>query len=95
MKLTVEEVRHVAFLARLGLPEADLEALTTELTRILDYVDKISELDTSAIPPTAQVGDVVEAYREDEVRPSIGTEVALANAPDREGPYFRVAAMQE
>ena len=95
MKLTVEQVRHVAHLARLGLPEADLEALSAELTRILDYVDKVGELDTEAIPPTAQVGDVVEAFREDEVGASVGTEAALANAPDREPPYFRVAAMQE
>lgn len=95
MKLSVEEVRKVAFLARLGLPDEDLEALSGELTRILDYVDKVGELDTEAIPPTAQVGDVVEAFREDEVGPSIGTEAALANAPSAEAPYIRVAAMQE
>jgi len=95
MKLTAEEVRKVAHLARLGLPDEDLEALSTELTRILDYVDKVGELDTEAIPPTAQVGDVVEAFREDEVGASIGTDAAIANAPASERPYIRVAAMQE
>jgi aspartyl-tRNA(Asn)/glutamyl-tRNA(Gln) amidotransferase subunit C len=95
MKLTQEQVRHVAQLARLGLTDAELESLSEELSQILEYVDKVSELDTEAISPTAQVGELVDVMREDAVRPSLGTELALRNAPDAEGPYFRVKAMQE
>ena len=95
MKLTDEQVRHVARLARLGLSDAELESLTGELSKILDYVDKVSELDTAAIAPTAQVGELADVMRDDVILPSLGSEVSLRNAPDADGPYFRVKAMQE
>ena len=95
MKLTQEELRHVADLARLGLRDDELEALATELSSILEYIDQLEQLDTSAIPPTAQVGELVDVMRDDEVGPSLDVEDALRNAPARDGTYFLVRAMQE
>jgi aspartyl-tRNA(Asn)/glutamyl-tRNA(Gln) amidotransferase subunit C len=95
MKLTQEELRHVADLARLGLQDDELEALASELSSILDYIDQLEQLDTSAIPPTAQVGELVDVMRDDEVGPSLDVEDALRSAPARDGTYFLVRAMQE
>lgn len=94
MKLTRDQVRHVANLARLGLDDAELDALADQLSNILDYINKLETLDTEAISPTAQVGELVDVFRDDEVRPSLEQETALANAPSRDDGYFRVRAMQ-
>ncbi|MHB8508853.1 MAG: Asp-tRNA(Asn)/Glu-tRNA(Gln) amidotransferase subunit GatC [Candidatus Dormibacteria bacterium] len=95
MKLSLEQVRHVAMLARLGLSDPELEAMSTELSGILDYIDQLSEIDTSMVPPTARIDDLGNVWREDVVGSSVGQEAALSNAPSREGEYFRVRAMQE
>lgn len=95
MKLTLDQVRHVAELARLGLGDDELGALASELSSILDYVDQLEQLDISAIAPTAQMGELVDVVRDDEVLPSLSAEEALANAPSRDEAYFRVRAMQE
>ena len=95
MKLTLAQVRHVAELARLGLRDDELEALASELSTILEYIDQLEQLDTNAIAPTAQVGELFDVMREDEVRPSLDLEEALPNSHSREGNYFRVRAMQE
>jgi aspartyl-tRNA(Asn)/glutamyl-tRNA(Gln) amidotransferase subunit C len=95
MKLTRAQVEHVAQLARLGLTDEEKEALASELSSILEYIDQLEQLDTSSIAPTAQVGELVDVMRDDEVEPSLGVEEALANAPSRDGNYFRVRAMQE
>ena len=95
MKLIQEELRHVADLARLGLRDDELEALATELSGILEYIDQLEQLDTSAIPPTAQVGELVDVMRDDQVGPSLDVDDALRNAPARDGTYFLVRAMQE
>jgi aspartyl-tRNA(Asn)/glutamyl-tRNA(Gln) amidotransferase subunit C len=95
MKLTLEQVRHVAELARLGLGDDELEALAGELSTILEYIDQLEQLDTAAIAPTAQVGELVDVMRDDEGRPSLDPEEALRNAPSRDNGYFRVRAMQE
>ena len=95
MKLTVDQVRHVAELARLGLADDEMERLTGELSKILDYIDQLEQLDTSAVEPTAQVGGLVDIFREDRVEESLPVEAALANAPAAGDGYFRVRAMQE
>jgi len=95
MKLTRAQVEHVAQLARLGLTDEEMEALASELSSILEYIDQLERLDTSSIAPTAQIGELVDVMREDEVKPSLDVEEALANAPSRDGNYFRVRAMQE
>jgi aspartyl-tRNA(Asn)/glutamyl-tRNA(Gln) amidotransferase subunit C len=95
MKLTVEQVRNVAELARLGLSDEEIERLSGELSKILDYIDLLEELDTSAVEPTAQVGGLTDVFRPDEVRDSLPVEAALANSPAAADGYFTVRAMQE
>ncbi len=81
---------HVAELARLAVAEHELQGLAGQLGRILDYMDKLGELDTAGVPPTAHVLPLRNVWREDAVRPGLERDDALAGAPDREGPYFRV-----
>jgi aspartyl-tRNA(Asn)/glutamyl-tRNA(Gln) amidotransferase subunit C len=95
MTLSRDDVAHVAMLARLGLSDAEMEQYRGQLDAILDAIGRLNEVDTSQVAETAQVGGLVNVWREDEPRESIGEGRALANAPDRDGPYFRVAAIQE
>ena len=95
MALSREQVRHVAMLARLGLEQGEEDFYTAELGGILGHIDRLQEVDTDHIPPTAQVVEVVTVMREDEPRPGLTREQALAGAPDRDGPYFVVRAIQE
>ncbi len=95
MKISREEVEHVARLARLALPEDEIDRLTGEMDAILDYVEKLNELDTEGIVPTAHAVPVENALREDEVKPSLGVEKALANAPKSANGCFRVPRVIE
>jgi aspartyl-tRNA(Asn)/glutamyl-tRNA(Gln) amidotransferase subunit C len=90
MAITRDDVLHVARLARLELSDAEVDRFREQLAAILDAVSKVQELDLSDVPPTSHPLDVVNAWREDEPRPSLPTEVALANAPDRAGDLFKV-----
>jgi aspartyl-tRNA(Asn)/glutamyl-tRNA(Gln) amidotransferase subunit C len=95
MRITRKEVEHVALLARLNLAEEELETFTGQMDAILAYVDKLNELDTDGIVPTSHAVPMENAFRADEVRPSIGTDNALANAPDRIEGFFRVPKVIE
>jgi aspartyl-tRNA(Asn)/glutamyl-tRNA(Gln) amidotransferase subunit C len=95
MKITVEDVRHVAALARLELSAAEEEALVAELGAILAYVDALTELDTEGVPPTAHALDAGPAFRDDEVRNGPEVDALLANAPDRWEGFFRVPKIIE
>ena len=95
MSITREDVEHVAYLARLGLTEEEKDRLVQQLSNILDAMQVIGRLDTSAIPPTAQVIPLRNVMREDEVRPSFDREEILKNAPRRAGDYFLVPAVLE
>jgi aspartyl-tRNA(Asn)/glutamyl-tRNA(Gln) amidotransferase subunit C len=88
--LSRADVEHVAFLARLGLTEAELERLEGQLNHILDQYAKLAELDTSAIAPTAQTIELENILREDVVTPSLPQEAVLANAPARAGEFLIV-----
>ena len=90
MAITREEVLRVAKLARLELTEDEVERLTHELGAILEAVGKVAELDLSDVPPTSHPLDLVNAWREDEPRPSLPRETALGNAPEHEDGHFRV-----
>lgn len=90
MKITKNEVLHVAHLARLTLTDEELEKMTGQLDNILSYVDKLSELDTSNIPPTSHVFSVSNAFREDIVRESLPRNEALMNGPRQNGETFQV-----
>ncbi|MGB2875939.1 MAG: Asp-tRNA(Asn)/Glu-tRNA(Gln) amidotransferase subunit GatC [Gaiellaceae bacterium] len=92
MAISRDEVLHVAWLARLELSEEELERFAEQLNAILEAVGKVSELDLQGIEPTAHPLDLANVWAEDEPRPSLSVEEALANAPDREGDSFRVPA---
>jgi aspartyl-tRNA(Asn)/glutamyl-tRNA(Gln) amidotransferase subunit C len=87
-----EEVLHVAGLARLDLTDEEVERFRGQLNAILEAVGKVAELDLSNVEPTAHPLDLVNAWADDEPRPSLSVEEALANAPDRESDLFRVPA---
>jgi aspartyl-tRNA(Asn)/glutamyl-tRNA(Gln) amidotransferase subunit C len=88
--LTRSEVEHVAFLARLGLSDAELDRLEGQLNHILDQYAKLAELDTEAIPPTAQTIQLENILRDDVVTPSLPAEAVLGNAPARSGDFVVV-----
>lgn len=94
-KISLEQVRHVARLARLELSDAEEVRLQGDLNNILGYVEKLNELDTSAVEPTAQVGEAGTPMREDEVTNRPAPDEILANAPAREGYFFRVPKIIE
>ncbi len=89
-KITTEDVRKVAKLARLELPEEQVETFTTQLEKILGYVAQLEEVDTKDIEPTTRAVEVINVTREDEVIVSSEREDLLNLAPQREGSFFRV-----
>jgi len=90
LKLSSSEVEYVAHLARLEITDAEKEKFTAQLNDILLYIDKLNELDTKGVDPMSHAIAVTNAFREDQVKDSIGTENSLANAPDARGEFFRV-----
>jgi aspartyl-tRNA(Asn)/glutamyl-tRNA(Gln) amidotransferase subunit C len=94
-KLSLEEVEHIGELARLGLSDAEKEMFCDQLSAILDYAEMLNRLNTAGVPPTASALPLSNVMRRDEVRPSLPTEDALANAPDVEAAQFRVRAVLE
>ena len=90
MSLSLEEVEHIATLARLRLTEAEKERYRQQLSAVLDYMAKLKEVDTAHIEPTATVLPLRTVLRPDEVTPSLTREEVLANAPSAEAGMFRV-----
>ena len=90
MAISRDEVLHVARLARLALTDEEVERLGGQLSAILEAVGKVSELDLEGVEPTAHPLDLVNVWAEDEPRPSLPVDEALANVPDREAGFFRV-----
>jgi len=95
MKLSHDEVLHIALLARLGLTEAELDKLREQLSDILENFEVLQQVDTTDVPPTAQSIPLQNVFRDDEVAASLPESEILANAPQREGNYFRVRAVLE
>ncbi|HKZ17179.1 MAG TPA: Asp-tRNA(Asn)/Glu-tRNA(Gln) amidotransferase subunit GatC [Geobacteraceae bacterium] len=95
MKITREEIDHVARLARLELTEQEKEMFTGQMDAILAYVDKLNELDTDGIIPTSHAVPMENAFRDDVVQESFGADNALLNAPDRADNFFRVPKVIE
>ena len=89
MSISRDQVLHVARLARLDLSDDEVERLTAELAAILDAVSKVSELDLADVPATSHPLEVVNVWDEDEPRDCLPVDEALANAPDRDGDFFR------
>jgi aspartyl-tRNA(Asn)/glutamyl-tRNA(Gln) amidotransferase subunit C len=89
-----EQVSHVARLARLELSEDEAESMVSELSGILEHVDKLGELDLENVPPTDHVVELENVLRADEPAPSLDRDTALANAPDPVSDSFRVPSPQ-
>ena len=89
-KIDMEQVRKVAKLSRLDLSEAEIEEFTGQLGAILEYVEKMNELDTEQVEPLAHCLPVSNVFREDCIKESLGTEKTLANAPQKDEMFFRV-----
>ncbi len=95
MKVTLEQVREIAALARLEFDAAEEADLVRELTTILDYVEQLEELDVSGVDPMSHVLDIYNVFREDEPAVRISRAEALSNAPDADAEYFRVPRVIE
>jgi aspartyl-tRNA(Asn)/glutamyl-tRNA(Gln) amidotransferase subunit C len=95
MSVTVNDVEHVANLARLELSAQEKEQLTEQLNAILKYAEKLNELDTEQVEPTTHVLPISNVMREDQIRKSVTPDTALKNAPDEEDGQFKVPAVLE
>jgi aspartyl-tRNA(Asn)/glutamyl-tRNA(Gln) amidotransferase subunit C len=95
MTLTREQVEHVAHLARLSLTDEEIERYREQLSAVLEYAERLNEVDTTSIPPTATVLPLRTVLRADEPQPSFSADDILANAPHRDGQFFRVHAILE
>jgi aspartyl-tRNA(Asn)/glutamyl-tRNA(Gln) amidotransferase subunit C len=93
VSISREDVLHVASLARLQIPEGEVEGVQEQLGAILEAVGKVAELDLADVEPTSHPLDLVNEWAEDEPRPSLSREEALANAPDPADGSFRVPAV--
>jgi aspartyl-tRNA(Asn)/glutamyl-tRNA(Gln) amidotransferase subunit C len=95
MKLSREEVLHIARLARVALTEEEITRMSEQLSKLLEHFEVLQKVDTEGVTPTAQSVTLESVMREDEVKPSLPTEDILANAPRREGDCFRVKPVLE
>jgi len=95
MRLTPEEVDHVALLARLKLTAKEREQFTTQLNSILEHFEQLQPIDTSGVPPMSHAVPMSNVFREDEPAPSLSPEEALRNAPDQARGCFRVPRVIE
>lgn len=93
VKLTEEEVQHVADLAQLHLSSAEIEEFAQQLSKILAYAEKVQSIDTQAIAPTPYILPLKNVLADDVPQPCLANEAATANAPDAENGYFRVTAV--
>jgi len=95
MKLSREEVLHIARLARVGMTDEDVARMSEQLSNILENFEILKEVDTAEVPPTAQSIALENVLRKDEIIPSLPPEDVLANAPRREEDFFKVNAVLE
>ena len=89
-KLTEDQIRHVAKLARLNCTDQEIATFTTQLAAILDYFNQLRELNTTDVEPLSHCLPIHNIFRQDRILPSLSNEQALANAPRRDGEFFAV-----
>lgn len=94
-RLSSDEIKKIALLARLDIAEEDIPFFQEQLSGVLSYVDLLGEIDTSNVEPTAQVTGLLDVLRSDEPQATLDHDDALANAPASEGTYFRVKQVIE
>ena len=95
MSIKKDDVRYVAKLARLRLSDKEVDYFATQLSRIIDYIDQLKEIDTSLVEPTSHVLPIQNVFREDKVKPSLKEEAVLKNSPECEGGLFKVPRIIE
>jgi aspartyl-tRNA(Asn)/glutamyl-tRNA(Gln) amidotransferase subunit C len=95
LKITREEVKYVAHLARLEFDQDETDMFTTQLSDILDYIDQLNQVDTDGVPPMTHAVALSNAFREDVVLPSLTSEMVLENASETRGSSFRVPKVIE
>ncbi len=95
MAITIKDVEYVAKLARLKLTDEEKEKYSKQLGDILNYINKLNEIDTSDIEPTSHVVSVSNVFREDRVKPSLSRKEILSNAPEKEKGFFKVKKIIE
>jgi len=95
MKLSREEVLHIALLARVGLTDTEVDRLSEQLSNILENFEILKQVDTTDIPPTAQSITLQNVTKNDEAKDSLPPNEILANAPRKDGEFFRVRAVLE
>lgn len=93
--LTEKDVEHVAKLARIALTHEEKEVFTYQLANIMDYIDRLKELDTTGVEPMHHVMDIHNVFREDRADKKLTADEVLANSPDREGSFFKVPKIME
>ena len=95
MKISRDEILHIALLARVGLTEAEVDRLSEQLSNILENFEILKQVDTTNIPPTAQSIALQNVVSDDVIAPSLPLNDVLANAPQQEGDFFKVRAVLE
>ncbi|MFD0871082.1 Aspartyl/glutamyl-tRNA(Asn/Gln) amidotransferase subunit C [Chlamydia abortus] len=95
MSISMQDVEHVAKLARLDLTEEEKQTFTGQLNAILKYAEQLNSIDTDGVEPTSHVVPMSNVMREDEVRPSLPLDKVFLNAPDEEEGQFKVPAILE
>jgi aspartyl-tRNA(Asn)/glutamyl-tRNA(Gln) amidotransferase subunit C len=95
MSVTKEDIKYIADLARLQFTEEESEQMAAEMSKILDYVETLEEVDTSNVEPLEHVIDLEYRFRKDEAKEPLDHEKALKNAPDADSDYFRVPRVIE
>jgi aspartyl-tRNA(Asn)/glutamyl-tRNA(Gln) amidotransferase subunit C len=95
MLLSNDEVSHIAWLARLGVTDAEVERFREELSVILEHFRELEELDTSHVPAATHASHLQNVFRNDAPKPSLSRDEVLSNAPDSQDPYFRVPPILE
>jgi aspartyl-tRNA(Asn)/glutamyl-tRNA(Gln) amidotransferase subunit C len=95
MSISIQDVEHVAKLARLALSEDEKKLFAEQLGRIIDNFNQLSEVDTTGVEPMSHALPIVNVLREDEVKESLGRDKLMANGPETENGFFRVPRIGE
>ena len=90
MKISKEEILHVANLARLDIDESSIELFAEQIDKVLEYIDTLNSIDTSDVQPTSHTISLSNVFREDDVSPPFDRDAALSNAPEAEDGFFLV-----
>jgi aspartyl-tRNA(Asn)/glutamyl-tRNA(Gln) amidotransferase subunit C len=95
MKISREEVKHIAMIARLGIDKGEIDKFRSQLSNILDNFEILNQVDTTGLPPTSQSISLKNVFRDDYVKTSLPADEVLRNAPHADNGYFKIQAVLE